>query len=146
MPAKRLPDQDVRDMVEEGKTNKEIAQSLLGPPHYIEVTPEAIGMWKRRRGYPATTLRYDDLLPWVVHESHAKLYAATMLRMEARRRRGLPLTERNQKLLSSWLQKLKEQNVVVWYEENDPTGQGWYYFPREDRDTDIIRKPEHMVA
>ena len=144
MPSKRLPDADVRKMVEAGMTNKQIADALNGAPWFQSFHPSAIGMWKNRNGYGRTLPRYTELLPWTVRSEDRNKYPAVMLRALAKTRRGKTVPPRYAKFLENWLKKIDDENVVVWYEEDDPAGVYWYYFPRESYDKDVIRRPEDM--
>ena len=88
--------------------------------------------------------RTDDLIPWPVRREHRYRYAIMMLRAEAKRRQGKPLTDIEQRRLERWLAWLRENNAVVHYDPD--TEQGWWYVPREPSDDDIIRRPPKSQA
>lgn len=132
-----IPDQLTRRLLDEGLGPKEIA-NVLREQHHIDVTPEAVSMWRLRRGLDPRRPRYEELIPWRVAVSHANLHAVKMLRLEARRRHGDPITGRQAQQLESFLGRLAELNAVVAY--NRDTEQGFHLVPRESGDTDIIRK------
>ena len=140
MPAPRIPKDEVIRMLRAGIKQAEIVKHLQ-QKYGLEVTPQAIGMIRSRANIPATQARYTNLLPWRVPEVHNRLHIPAMLRLEARRRAGERLNDDQTKQIDSFLSRLKENDWVIHYEENDPTGRGWYYFPREAYDTDIIRDP-----
>lgn len=71
---------------------------------------------------------------------HRGSHAASMLRLEARRRAGSELTPIREKRLNAFLERLAKERAVVHYEPD--TEHGFFLVPREPRDTDIIRKPE----
>lgn len=125
----------VRDL---GMRNKDILEyySQRG----IHLTASAVPMAKRRYGLNVKEA-YSDLLPWLVHEDHRSLYAAKMLRLEGRRRRGEEMIgERQLRYLENWKAKLAEDGTVVHYEYD--TDEGWFYVPRrEGVDMDLIRDP-----
>ncbi len=62
-----------------------------------------------------------------------------MLRVEGRRRADRKLRETDRERLSAWLNMLEKNNAVVYYDPD--TVAGFYYVPRVDEDTDIIRRP-----
>jgi hypothetical protein len=106
----------------------------------IHLRPSAISMAKRRYGLDVREA-HGDLLPWTVHEDHRGLYAAKMLRLEGRRRRGDKLSEDQLRYLSNWKRKLEDDGTVVHYEYD--TEEGWFYVPRRPGiDNDLIRDPK----
>lgn len=105
----------------------------------IHMTPNTISMAKRRYGLNVRE-PYGDLLPWVVHLDHRDLYAAKMLRLEGRRRRGEKVPAEKLRYLDNWKRKLQEDGTVVHYEY--ATEEGWFYVPRRPGiDQDLIRDP-----
>jgi DNA-binding transcriptional MerR regulator len=145
MPARRVvPDKTtMRRLLEAGMTHKEIAEWVYeqtGEP----VARVSVTRAVERYGLQGEITRYDDLIPWRVRTEHAHDYAARMLRMEARRRRGKKLAPEWEAKLDSWLQQLEEKHAVVTYVPDSPNG--FYYVPREEGDEDIIRKPEAEEA
>ena len=141
MPPPTIPKQEVIRMLRDGVSQAQIVE-YLRTEYGLIVKPQAIGMIRARAGLPTTLARHHDLLPWRVAEEHARLHVPAMLRLESRKRAGETLTPKNDRTLAAFLSRLKDGNMVIHYEENDPTGQGWYYFPREAYDRDIIRDPQ----
>jgi hypothetical protein len=80
-----------------------------------------------------------DTLPWKLAPEHRDHNDARMLRLEGRRREGLPLTSKELRLVSNWIDLLREKNAVVTYEPK--TRKGFYWVPKEDSDDDIVRRP-----
>ncbi|MFJ3907454.1 hypothetical protein [Streptomyces vinaceus] len=113
--------------------------------YQIETSPSYWAVYRSRNDLPLRIARDNDLIPWQVEEKHRWEYDLVMLRFEARRR-GIekgdqnlkPLTEADANRLASWKKSLEEQSAVVYY---DPTTEaGFFLVPREDDDTDIVRK------
>lgn len=143
MPAARIPRAEVLKMIDLGVGLTEIRRHLE-KTYGITCTHQAIANIRARSGRPSVQARHQELLPWRVANRDACKYIPTMLRLESRRRKGEILGEKYMKALKGFLKGLEENNVVIHYEEHDPTGQGWYYFPREEYDTDIIRDPSRV--
>lgn len=139
MPAKILPDKKVEMLTRQGLTPKQVAERLLAEDN-IQVTPEAITVWRRRRGIQPLTTKHSELLPWTVKKQHQDLWPAQMLRLEGRLRRGESISEKQRMWLENWKKKLSELNAVVHY---DPESEkGFYNVPRrEGVDLDLIRDP-----
>lgn len=112
----------------------------------IRVSRAAIGMAISRYGLTPsrTRARFDDLIPWKVSQEHRYLRDAAMLRLEGRRRKGLPMTDKERRLLTTWMSELQDANAVVMYHPD--TDQGWFWVTRKDIDDDIIRRPENVGA
>lgn len=81
---------------------------------------------------------YNDLLPWRVHPDHQMAVEARMLRLEARRRRGKVLNDREQRHLDYWLEDLRAADAVVTYDEK----RGFRLIKRRAEHTDIIDPPK----
>ncbi|MGC4928089.1 hypothetical protein [Streptomyces sp. DT117] len=107
----------------------------------------SISMWanyRRRNGLPRRITRDDDLIPWHVEERHRWRYDLIMLRLEARRRDGAELSPRDAQRLDSWQASVKEAGAVVHYDPD--TEAGFFWIPRAEDDTDIIRKPAQKTT
>ena len=61
MPKKVLPDSEIDQLSRQGMTDAEIA-SYLREHQKIDVTPNAITMWRRRQGGEYKRPRHADLL------------------------------------------------------------------------------------
>lgn len=69
--------------------------------------------------------RYFEMIPWEVKTEHAHHNDARMLRLEARRRQGGNLTEKEARILTAWRVLLDERNAVILYDPQ--TEQGWWW-------------------
>lgn len=106
----------------------------------IAITHSAIGNWRARYGLERRQERSLTLVPWKIEEQHRYKHALAMLRAEARRRAGAPLSELQQKRLESWLAFLAEEDCVVHYDPE--TEDGFFYVPRRPGvDEDLVRVP-----
>ncbi|MFE1842025.1 hypothetical protein [Streptomyces sp. NPDC059515] len=144
MPAKKIQDeQEVIRWFEEGWTYAEMTEEYLRK-YNIEMKPSAWGNFRYRKGLDRRIARDDELIPWAVKKEHRSLYPLMMLRLEGRKRAGLPNDEDKAKRLESWRQMLEEENAVVHYDPD--TEDGFFYVPREDGDDDIIRRPEKVTT
>lgn len=113
----------------------------------VKVSRSAIGLAIARYGLESTTPRprHDDLIPWTVAPEHRNHRDVKMLRLEARRRKGLPLTEKQLRWLTTWLGELQDNDAVVMY--NPATSRGFFWVRRRDADgDDPIRRPENVGA
>ncbi|MEU7400097.1 hypothetical protein [Streptomyces sp. NPDC044948] len=144
MPAKKIQDDgEVIRWFEQGWTYDEMSAEYLRK-YNIEMKPSAWGNFRYRKGLARRIARDDVLIPWAVKKEHRTLYPLMMLRLEGRKRAGLPIDEDKRKRLESWHQMLKEENAVVHYDPD--TTEGFFYVPREADDKDIIREPEKATT
>lgn len=145
MPAKKIQDEgEVVRWFEQGWTYDEMVDEYRRKYH-IEIQPSAFGNFRRRKGLSRRITRDDELIPWYVKPEHRWAYPAAMLRAEARARAGKVLKPGEAERLSSWRERLDENNAVVHYDED--TEQGWYYVPRrEGIDRDLIREPDRKTT
>src|ERR1044072_9084150 len=100
-------------------------------------------MWsnfRHRRGLDRRITRDDELISWAVKGEHRHRYPVTMLRAEARRRSGQPISEDAVKRLISWKEMLKSKDLVVHYDPN--AAEGFIYVKRKPDDDDLIRRPK----
>lgn len=144
MPAKLIPDNEVEQLIRQGKTDREIVEYLENNQGLV-VTEGALRVWRYRRGLEPRRARYNDLIPWRVKLNHTHLYVPKLLRFEARRRQGLELNPRDAARLEKFKQNLAEafdgRGGVVHYDPE--TDQGWWIVERRPGvDTDIIRNPD----
>jgi hypothetical protein len=135
-----LPDRtELRRMKDSGMTHQQIADEVERRTGQ-KVTRNAVTMAMARHGLSNPT-RYSEEIPWRVRQRHERHYALAMLRLFARRRRGVRLNRDQIQRLDSWLGQLRENDRVVFYEANSPDG--FYYVPRLPGDGDgVIRRPE----
>lgn len=99
-------------MLDQGHTQTSIAE-MYG------VSRPAVRMALSRAGEEPETVRHNDLLPWRVRSEHLLQYAARMLRVEGRVRRGLPVPDSAMRKLEGWKRALKDQgDAVILYLPN----------------------------
>ncbi len=142
MAAKVLPDSKVDQLLRQGLGPAAIARRLAEEDH-IYVRPEAISVWKARRGRTTGPSKvHHELLPWTLRDRDKNKYPAKMLRLESRRRRGEELPPHLEAELKRWILKLREARAVVTYEPDvEPY---WIYLqasPEELADGELIRRP-----
>lgn len=140
---KIVDDGEVVRWFAEGRTYEWMTSEYLRK-YNIEVVPSIWGNFRRSRGLPRRITRDDDLIPWAVRREHRWKYPLAMLRVEARRRAGRPLRQVDQERLESWTQHLASKGVVVAYDPD--TSAGFSDVPREDDDTDMIRRPRRKTT
>ncbi len=136
-----LPDRtELRRMKEAGMTHQQIADEVEKRTGQ-RVTRNAVTMAMARHGLSGNPTRYSEEIPWRVRQKHERHYALAMLRLFARKRRGVKLNREQEQRLTSWLGQLRENDRVVFYEANSPDG--FYYVPRLPEDGEgVIRRPE----
>lgn len=130
---------ELRLMVERGLTQQQICdewEKETGLRVARSTISTAMARWNIE---PANRREnYDDLLPWHVDPDHQMAVEARMLRLEARRRRGKPLNDREQRHLTYWLEDLNANDAVVTYDEQ----RGFRLIKRQPEHTDIIDPPK----
>lgn len=84
--------------------------------------------------------RYEQMLPWTVHQRHVMAYDARMLRLEGRRREGLPISQQDLTRLQGWIEALRDSDAVIHYEPERVEGFVWVRRRPEDGD-ELIRRP-----
>ena len=139
-PERKVPDAtELRHYLERGLTQAQIAAEWEKETG-VRVSRSAIGMAIARYGLESARPRprYEDTLPWRVDSNHVMHNDARMLRLEGRRRRGLPLSDDEKRWLHGWREALEEARAVVTY--NARTPEGFYWVHRKDSDDDIIRR------
>ncbi|MFE0771955.1 hypothetical protein [Streptomyces sp. NPDC058861] len=139
MPASKIQDKtEVLRWFREKRTYDWMVQQYK-EKYGISTTVPMWAAFRRRNGLDRRNARADDLIPWKLREDHRHLYPVMMLRAEGRLRAKKPVSEAIMKKLASWKQSLEEDNLVVHYDPD--TEDGFFYIPREDQDTDLIREP-----
>ena len=136
--SKIVDEQEVLRWFEEGKPYNWMVDEYLRK-YNIETVPSLWGNFRSRRGLPRRIARDDVLIPWAVNLEHRQLYPLAMLRLEGRRRDNFELREADSSRLDSWLESLAANSAVVHYDPD--TEQGFFYVPREEGDSDLIREP-----
>jgi hypothetical protein len=139
MPPKKIQDeQEVVRWFREGRTYEWMRETYK-EKYGIDTTSPMWSAFRRRKGLDRRNLRDDNLLPWKLNEEHRHVYPAMMLRAEARLRAGRELAGRSGQRLANWKRMLEDNKLVVHYDA--ATEEGWFYIPREESDTDLIRRP-----
>lgn len=107
----------------------------------VRVSRSAVGLAIERYGLKSATTRarWDRLIPWQVKPEHRQAKEVRLLRLEARRGAGLPLTDRELLRLENWKRELAEANAVIHYHPG--TDQGFFWVPRREGEY-LIREPE----
>ncbi len=140
MPGKKLPDKLVERLVRQGMGNTEVSRWLLEHEH-LEVSPSAVGMWRKRRGLPTKPIAPSA--PWSYRpgSGHNRESEAAVVRAYFRREAGLPIDGQREQLLLSWERRLYGAGRVLHYDPD--TEQGWWYVEAEPGvDLGIIREPD----
>ena len=107
----------------------------------VRVSRSAIGMAISRYGLASAKPRpsYREMIPWRVRWEHRMAWDVRMLRLEARRRRGDALADKEKRDLTVWRSRLDEANAVVIYEPD--TDEGFFWVTRRPDDDDVVRRP-----
>lgn len=142
MPAHRkLPDNTIlRTLRSQGHRLKDIAREY-------GVTEAAVWKALERAGFTENKPTYQDLVPWDIDPKHRSTAVAQRLRSIVKQRKGVPLNPTEQHLLDTWLQVMKDNNVVLNYHKDAPGNDasrlgGFYYVPRLPEDESFIRQPK----
>ncbi|MFF4054599.1 hypothetical protein ACFYZ0_02245 [Streptomyces sp. NPDC001708] len=144
MGKKKIQDEgEVIRWFEEGRTYQWMIEEYKRK-YNIDTVPSMWGNFRRRKGLDRRLVRDDDLIPWFVKDEHRWAYPLVMLRTEARRRAGKPLTEGDQARLASWTEMLEENKAVVHYDGE--TEEGFFYVPRQAGDDDLIHRPKQKTT
>ena len=125
MPSKILPPKDeLKKLLEAGLTHKEIALAVSKATG-VPVSRSTVSAAVHRAGLSEPNKKYNDEIPWTLKEEHMTHYAARMLRLLGRRRRGIQNSQEMDERLDSWLNMLREEHAVVTYLPN--TRDGFFY-------------------
>lgn len=95
---------------------------------------------------PPKVGRHHEFIPWAIAPEHRRYSELRKLRYYSRRMQGEPLTYAEEKALDNWLHDMNTANpqgpLVLAYDRDHPSGDGWHYVPRLPEDGDgIIRPP-----
>lgn len=142
MPARRkLPSDSILEAwLNEGLSHKQI-RDRIQLEFGEDVKLSSVSSHLSRIG-ATNRVRYDDSIPWGrISSDHNHCYQITMLRIEARLRRGETVREVDRERFQRWRQELTKKGVVVHYDYN--TVEGFWYVPaRPGIDTGLVRRPE----
>lgn len=135
MPARILPPtSELRHMVDAGMTHQEIADQVTRETGY-PVSRSSVSAALHRAGATASAKRYPEEIPWTVREEHQTHYAARMLRLLGRRRKGIANSAEMDARLDSWLHQLVSTGAVVTYVPDTEVG---FFYILGDPDTEGI--------
>jgi hypothetical protein len=115
-------------MVESGMTHAQIAAHVTREVGY-PVSRSTVSAALHRAGATATAKKYPEELPWRIKEEHQTHYAARMLRLLGRRRKGTRNSVEMDARLDSWLAQLEGAGAVVVYFPD--TLDGFFYVEGE---------------
>lgn len=141
MPAEKRtpPPEKLKEYIARGLTQQQMADEWYRESCVV-VGRSAISTAISRAGLASyEAVRHDDLLPWQLQPEHRYVSEARYLRLEARRRKGLALSPKEERRLNAWLKELSNAGAVIYYHPD--TARGFWWVHREPTDTDIIRKP-----
>lgn len=144
MPAPRLlPENEVlTELRRQGWTYANIAAKY-------GVSEQAVYMRLRAANATRKTPGYKHLIPWRVKREHTFAFPAQMLRLLGRVEKGETLPPVKQRMLDKWLREIKDADVVVSYDPEQPPNWaskvgGFYYSRRRPEDGDsLIRVDEN---
>jgi hypothetical protein len=140
MPARILPPVSrLRQLVESGMTHQQIADLISTETGY-PVGRSTVSAALHRAGEAQNAKRYPDEIPWTVREAHQTHYAARMLRLLGRRRKGIANSAEMDARLDAWLKQLETAKAVVIYVPD--TEDGFFYVTGEPDTEDIPVKRE----
>ena len=88
----------------------------------IKVSRSAMANAMIRYGLSGSHPRYHNTLPWKVSEIHLSHYAARMLRLLGRRQAGGELNPLEASRLTSWLEGLERESIIVGYDPDSVDG------------------------
>lgn len=115
-------------MIDQGMTHQQIADQVTRETGY-KVSRSTVSAALHRAGQSSPAKRYPEVMPWTVHEQHQTHYAARMLRLLGRRRRGIQNSAEADARLDSWLDQLAANQAVVTYVPD--TVDGFFYVTGE---------------
>jgi hypothetical protein len=118
-------------MVNKGMTHQEIRDEIERVWH-VNVSRSTVSVAIMRAGLSEEGQRYRDTVPWKVRMVHATEYPVRMLRLLGRQRAGLPLDRNEAKRLTSWLEMLDRERVVIAYCP-DALDEGFHYVDEKYR-------------
>lgn len=138
MPANKiLPDKQTLEhwINDEGLTHQQCADRIYEQTGE-KVGRSAISVAVHRYGITKEGARYKEYIPWKVSMYHIRAYPLRMLRLMGRAAQRGPdaLDARETKMLSNWLEKINEMNVIVAYDPDDD--QGVHYIDAQYKDHD----------
>lgn len=133
-------------MVEQGLTHQQIAEVVSRQTgHRVSRSSVSGALHRANATQPAK--RYPEEIPWTVRDEHQTHYAARMLRLLGRRRRGIQNSAEADKRLDSWLRQLREAGAVVTYVPDTPDGFYYTYGEPDENGIPVLRElPESPTS
>jgi hypothetical protein len=130
-------------MVDRGMTHQQIAEEVARRTGY-PVSRSSVSAALFRAGEAQNAKKYPEEIPWTVKEEHQTHYAARMLRLLGRRRKGITNSAESDQRLDSWLRQLAKAGAVVTYVPD--TEDGFFYIQAtpDIPDVPVIRELEAM--
>jgi hypothetical protein len=142
---RKLPDNTIlRQLRSQGHKLKDIAKKY-------DVTEAAVWKALERAGFTENKETYQDIVPWEIDPKHRSTAIAQRFRSIMKQRRGTPLNPTEEHLLNTWLQVMKDADVVLDYHKDAPPNDasrlgGFFYTPRLPEDEGFVRQPKKKVG
>lgn len=128
-------------MVDRGMTHQQIAEEVSRRTGY-PVSRSSVSAALFRAGEVTNAKKYVDEIPWTVREEHQTHYAARMLRLLGRRRKGITNSAESDARLDSWLKQLSDAGAVVIYVPDTETGFFYVKGQPDKPGIPVMREPE----
>ncbi len=138
MPAKRILPSDsiLEKWVNQGMTLEQIRRRVQEDTGYLP-GKSTVSAALSRAGL-TNRVRYDDFIPWPrISMEHNAHYILHQLRVGARLKRKLKVSDGDRRRYEKWVKDLDEANAIVMY---DPEAiEGFLYVPREPGERGLTR-------
>lgn len=122
--------------LDDGLSLEDIRQRVLEQTGYLP-GKSTVSAALSRAGL-TSRVRYDDVIPWKrISVDHNQHYILHQLRMAARMKRGLPVSEGDQRRFKHWKSQLDEANAIVCYDIDSV--EGFYYDTRRPGERGLAR-------
>ena len=142
---KKLPDDLVAQLIEEGLSGPEIV-TYLREHRGIAVTRQAITVWKKRNGYDMRPTLHG-WAQWDVTPEHQNMEPYRLIKLWERKQRGWRLNAAEERRLESGLKFLARHGDMVFHYDPDRKGGPWFIVPRRPGvDTGIVRRVDEHAA
>ncbi|GAA3232220.1 hypothetical protein ACFP63_16570 [Oerskovia jenensis] len=108
----------------------------------IEVTTEALIMWRKRRGLDRNPVS-PKRIPWKLRPEHVNTVEAQAIRAYYGREDGLAVDKERTRILASMERRLYPRGLVIHYDPD--TERGWWAVPaRPGVDLGLVREPDGL--
>lgn len=143
MPARILPPASrLRQLVAQGMTHQQIADLITRETGH-PVGRSTVSAALHRAGEAQMAKRYPQEIPWRVREEHQSHYAARMLRLLGRRRKGIANSTEMDQRLDAWLKQLEDAGAVVTYVPDTEDG---FFYVKGEPDIEGVPVMEELPA